>query len=505
HIERTNYMNDRMRAQTNQINTQITDRNNERWSQDAGRRLSLAMNAVRRPLDQYAMDKRGKEEMTSKIVMSANQIQDPTGRSQAIADGLRAIGGYSEEEIQKIVGRFSNSKSSQTNPYEKTLSPTKPTHDLDEAEWWADNEILKTTEQGRIKDAFDHRLDESNIHQGTVIDRNQWNQNNRSASNVSPSQVHAGTTIDRSNWNQNNRTVNPAKTHDGTVIDRATWNRSNRSPGEWQGENRPLNRPTTHNRKPFDRSSYGTAVSEVGEISDSMGNQDYSHRITASSTNQATTPNFGPTKPISPNNRPKDNIIDEINIQTNNEDFSNRLSVPAKEGQSNEPTVMSNSEALRNQLTGNDAVRAIEEKEGITLTETEKYILEEEGYVDGQYYDDRKENPEITSGVGQTGKFMNMSFREAFNIMEEEARKAIPEYNEFPQELKNAIMSLQWRGDLQQSPKFRKLINAGRYREAAVELLNHEEYNQRRSSNPNDGVVRRLERTSSILEPMEDR
>ena len=38
------------------------------------------------------------------------------------------------------------------------------------------------------------------------------------------------------------------------------------------------------------------------------------------------------------------------------------------------------------------------------------------------------------------------------------------------------IMSAFYRGDIQQSPKFRRLFNEYQYEKAAVEFLNHKEY-----------------------------
>ena len=124
-------------------------------------------------------------------------------------------------------------------------------------------------------------------------------------------------------------------------------------------------------------------------------------------------------------------------------------------------------------LHGIAAIKAIESKEG-ELSPEQRFVALKEGYVDGEYLD-HKGIP--TKGVGQTGKFMYMSYKEAFSILEEECRnKFIPEYPLLSEHLRCVIMSAFYRGDIQQSPKFRKLFNEYKYAEAATEFLNHKEY-----------------------------
>ncbi len=124
-------------------------------------------------------------------------------------------------------------------------------------------------------------------------------------------------------------------------------------------------------------------------------------------------------------------------------------------------------------LHGIAAIKAIESKEG-ELSPEQRFVALKEGYVDGEYLD-HKGIP--TKGVGQTGKFMYMSYKEAFSILEEECRnKFIPAYPLLSEHLRCVIMSAFYRGDIQQSPRFRKLFNEYKYAEAAVEFLNHKEY-----------------------------
>jgi GH24 family phage-related lysozyme (muramidase) len=124
-------------------------------------------------------------------------------------------------------------------------------------------------------------------------------------------------------------------------------------------------------------------------------------------------------------------------------------------------------------LHGMAAIKAIESVEG-ELSPEQRYVALKEGYVDGEYKD-HKGIP--TRGVGQTGKFMYMSYKEAFSILEEECkRKFIPAYPLLTERMRCVIMSAFYRGDIQQSPKFRRLFNEHRYNEAAEEFLHHKEY-----------------------------
>lgn len=143
---------------------------------------------------------------------------------------------------------------------------------------------------------------------------------------------------------------------------------------------------------------------------------------------------------------------------------------------------------------GYDAVKKVEEMLGRKLTIPEITVVEEEGYVDGEYLDTKGI---VTSGVGQTGKYRNMSFDETFKAHEDEARKLVKDYDEMPDFLKSAIMSAAYRGDLQQSPNFRSLLNSGQYVEAAAEFLDNEDY--RKSLQEGTGVAGRMERVAQAV------
>jgi hypothetical protein len=121
---------------------------------------------------------------------------------------------------------------------------------------------------------------------------------------------------------------------------------------------------------------------------------------------------------------------------------------------------------------GEQAIKEVEKREGL-LSYKEKRIVILEGYVDGVYCDT---NNIPTSGVGQTKEYMNMSVKDSIAKHEDIVRNLIPSYNKLPQYLQVELLQATYRGDLGDSPKFRKLFNQGKYEEAAAEFLNHDDY-----------------------------
>lgn len=122
---------------------------------------------------------------------------------------------------------------------------------------------------------------------------------------------------------------------------------------------------------------------------------------------------------------------------------------------------------------GDQAVKEVERVEKRSLSALEKRVVAEEGYVPGVYLDN-KGIP--TSGVGQTGKWMQKSFGESLRAHEAKTRKMIPNYDNLPDYLRAELLQSTYRGDLGLSPTARRLFNEGKYKEAAVEFLNHEEF-----------------------------
>lgn len=141
---------------------------------------------------------------------------------------------------------------------------------------------------------------------------------------------------------------------------------------------------------------------------------------------------------------------------------------------------------------GKDAVAKVEEQEG-KLTFVQAFIVQHEGYSTGAY-DDTKGI--VTSGVGQTGKYRDMSFKDVFALMQKEICDLILCYPVLDVRVKAVLMSAMYRGDLQQSPRFRELFNSGRLIEASEEFLDHKEY---KDPTTPSGIKKRLQEVSDTI------
>jgi lysozyme len=76
--------------------------------------------------------------------------------------------------------------------------------------------------------------------------------------------------------------------------------------------------------------------------------------------------------------------------------------------------------------------------------------------------------------------------------------KMIPAFNTFPEYLRGSLFSEHYRGSILQSPKTRKLINEGKFDEAADEFLDNDQYrNARQLGIP--GIRPRMERLADDL------
>lgn len=151
---------------------------------------------------------------------------------------------------------------------------------------------------------------------------------------------------------------------------------------------------------------------------------------------------------------------------------------------------------------GADAVKIVQKMVGRPLTHAERRVVEEEGFVNGAYRDGKGN---LTAGVGQTGKYLNMSFEETFKDHEDTARKLIKGYDKLPENVKGELVQAAYRGDLQGSPKFRELFNAGRYGDAAKAFLRNDDYERSKKLNASGkphGVKGRMERVANAVAGM---
>ena len=123
------------------------------------------------------------------------------------------------------------------------------------------------------------------------------------------------------------------------------------------------------------------------------------------------------------------------------------------------------------------------------------HLIEEEGFVPEVYEDDVGVK---TEGVGATAENMGKCFfTEIYPKYVARAAERVQGYHGLPEELRNAILSAVYRGDL--GPKTAALLSEGRYAAAAEEYLDHAEYRRRKAANPDDGVVKRMERNAAAM------
>ena len=157
---------------------------------------------------------------------------------------------------------------------------------------------------------------------------------------------------------------------------------------------------------------------------------------------------------------------------------------------------MRREDIARRSYYGDEAVNMAAKANGYSgpIDPVARHLIHEEGFVEGAYSDDVGVK---TMGVGQTGEWMGKNlFTEVIPHFENKSRKVVPGYDELPDNVRGAILSAVYRGDLAKDHKTAKLLRAGKGVEAAREYLNHKEYKKRLAHNPEDGVVKRMQRNA---------
>lgn len=168
-----------------------------------------------------------------------------------------------------------------------------------------------------------------------------------------------------------------------------------------------------------------------------------------------------------------------------------------KEGRKPWRVFKTKAEQQKHTYYGDQAIRMVEKREGRKMTHAERRVIEEEAFVDG-LYKDTAVPPVVTAGVGQTGKYQDMSFDETFKIHEDRAAAWFPkQWESFPDDLKAELIVMEYRGDLGFSRKTRGFIKAGKWKEASIELLDNKDY--RTSMEGNGAIAARLQRGSDML------
>lgn len=147
-----------------------------------------------------------------------------------------------------------------------------------------------------------------------------------------------------------------------------------------------------------------------------------------------------------------------------------------------------------------------ESKQAIVRDDIVSFLQQEEGFIEEAIIPTKGDVPTI--GFGST-----KGVKEGDTITKEEAvvrleqeveerlpeiHKAIPSFPKLPSSLQVALFGEWFRGSLVQSPRTRKLINQGKYSEAAFEFLDNDEY-RNAIKRGRRGIRKRMELVASEL------
>ena len=146
----------------------------------------------------------------------------------------------------------------------------------------------------------------------------------------------------------------------------------------------------------------------------------------------------------------------------------------------------------------------------VGLVETNKffnYVKKKEGPFFKSATQATEGESKLTIGYGRygaaEGQTVNKEEAEQMLLQDIESRipeviNAIPKFDTFSDELQQALFYEWFRGSLVQSDETRKLINAGKFSEAAKEFLKNDEYRNARK-NKRSGVISHFELTAELL------
>jgi GH24 family phage-related lysozyme (muramidase) len=137
-----------------------------------------------------------------------------------------------------------------------------------------------------------------------------------------------------------------------------------------------------------------------------------------------------------------------------------------------------------------------------------KRLIDEEQFK-GKAYRATKGEEHLTIGYGHYGKDVKegdtITQKEALALLRKDIdkripaiRKAIPAFNDLSDTLKVEIAQSWFRGGMSGSPKTIKLINKGKFEEAAEEFLNNDEYRTARERG-RAGIIPRMDAVADAL------
>ena len=136
-----------------------------------------------------------------------------------------------------------------------------------------------------------------------------------------------------------------------------------------------------------------------------------------------------------------------------------------------------------------------------------KYVKDKEGAFFEVATKATQGEGKLTIGFGRYGaeEGQTTTKKEAEQMLLEDIKSripevinAIPKFDSFSDELQQALFYEWFRGSLVQSTKTRKLINAGKFSEAAKEFLNNDEYRNAKK-NKRSGVIPHFELVAELL------
>ena len=151
--------------------------------------------------------------------------------------------------------------------------------------------------------------------------------------------------------------------------------------------------------------------------------------------------------------------------------------------------------ALQAGLVGDDKfIKRIMKDEGKPFLEATKVFDDEKNFTIGY----GRNNPSVKKGDKITVEQAQKNLAEDVKIRLEEIQDLIPNFSNLSDQLQLALFSEYYRGSVRQSPKTVKLINEGRFLEAAAEFLDNDEY-RNAVDRGREGIRGRMKRVFNLL------
>ena len=151
--------------------------------------------------------------------------------------------------------------------------------------------------------------------------------------------------------------------------------------------------------------------------------------------------------------------------------------------------------ALQAGLVGDDKfIKRIMKDEGKPFLEATKVFDDEKNFTIGY----GRNNPSVKKGDKITVEQAQKNLAEDVKIRLEEIQDLIPNFSNLSDQLQLALFSEYYRGSVRQSPKTVKLINEGKFSEAAAEFLDNDEYRNAVGRNRR-GIRKRMKKVFNLL------